>query len=302
MINDKIKNYRVYNKDFINNFLNEDFDRKSNYSNIKWDNVSNKNFDSNNEILSILKGDKNHKILGTNKGKPKKNAGSNFNYKEEYLEELKNNRSKYSNLYQNEEKESLFFNDSSNFIPTRNTSDLQKILLFSDDNFNNNLNNYENYEYTKGNINSINDNTLKNHSFEKMVKNKFGSNKALENNSNSRSNNKNRLNRKNTVKKLNIKEKLENKNRESNQKFEKINKFKVSERSENPIDHYFQKRHMREIQKLDHLRQEKINKEISEIQDRPQISEISKKIFDEKIQENKHSKNVFDRLLSPSQV
>jgi len=295
-----MKHYRFYNKDFIKNFLNEDFDKKTNYSNIKWDDVSNRNFDSNNEILTILKGEKNHNNLCLNKVKPK-NTGLNFKNKEDYLEEFKNHRTKYSNLYNNEEKE-LFFNESSNIIPTRNTSDLHKILLLSDENFNNNLNNFEKFEFTKGNINSINDNTLKNHSFEKMVKNKFGSNKASQNNSNSNSNNKNKFQRKNTFKKLNIKEKLEKKNLDSNQKFEKINKFKVSERSENPIDNYFQKRHMREIQKLDHLRQEKINKEISEIQDRPQISDISKKIFDEKIQENKHSKNVFDRLISPSQV
>jgi len=303
------KNKLIFNKNFVNNFIVDEFDKKTSYSNIKWEDNSYRNFDSNNELINILKIDKNMNLNDNQNNKKRKinikknNSITNFNYN---LDEMKNSGNKNLNLNLiNEDKEIYLFNESSNFAPSRNASDLNKILLFWDEN---NVNN-EKFDNSKENINNNNNNTLRNYSFEKMINKKFSSNKSLKDNdynqyqysNNNELDNNNNFKRKNSLNRINFKEEMSKKNNE-NKNYEKIKNYKISEPSENPIDKYFQKRHLREIQKLDSLRQEKINKEISEVKDRPSISDTSKKIFNQKIQENKNFKNVFDRLLAPSQV
>lgn len=300
-VNDENKseknNLKFYHKSFINNFLNDDSDKKTSFSNIKWDENSLRNFDSNNELLNFLKSEKNLNLNTKSKLNFKKqNSISTFNCN---LEENKNKNSAY--LFKNEDKEIFLFNKSSGFTPTRNNSDLHELLMFSDENYNSN--NYFNsknngiIKLEKSKDTNANYNSLRSHSFEKMVYKKFKANKENKNktlNTNNNNNNiKNKSSKKNFVNKS---------NQGSNPNLKINNKNKAGEQTENPIDKYFQKRHLREMQKLDSLRQERLNKEVSEIKEKPSISDASKKICAEKIQKNVSEQTVFDRLLAPAQV
>ena len=173
------------------------------------------------------------------------------------------------------------------YIIPRNILDLNKILLLSDENNEDFKNNREE-----------NNNSLRNNTFEKMILQKSSSNKCLLYNKKNSAN-------KHTV----IKESLKNKKIKENNfnninfaenKIKNYNYYNNNPNAENnPINKYFQKRHMKEIEKLDNLRQDKFTKEISEVRDRPVISCKSKEIYQKNIQCNR---NVFDRLIEPSQV
>ncbi len=285
----------------------DDFDKKTNYSNIKWEENSCKNFDSNNEIINILRIDKNMNLdkkynyknnIQVKINLKEDNSNSNFIYN---MEEEKNSLNKNINLL-NEEKEIYLFNENLNYTPSRNTSDLNKMLLYLDEK---NSKNDKIDNIKENNNNNIN-NTLRNYSFEKMINKKFRSNRTFKNNNfNQYTNNdeleNNNINKKNTFNRINIKE-VQSKKINENKNIEKNKINKTNDQADNPLDKYFQKRHLREKERLENLRQEKIEKEISEIKDRPSISDSSKKIFNQKFQENKNFKNVFERLLSPSQV
>ncbi len=294
-----------YNKSFINNFINEDFDKKTcSYSNIKWDENSLRNFDSNNDIFNILKSEKN--LNPNSKVKLKKqNSNSTFNYN--YLDENKNKNSNSFN--KNEDKEILLLNKSS----SRNNSDMQELLYFSDENYNsysdnNYLNNNKNFnnekfENSKDSINRTY-NTHRSHSFEKMIYKQFGKSKEKKQ-INVSTNNNSSKNIKSA--KMNFDSKKYKGSNPDNIKINNNNimnvNYKPNELTENPINRYFEKRHLRELQKLDSLRLDKLNKEVSEIKDRPYVSDASKKIFAGKINQEKQSgQTVFDRLLAPSQV
>jgi hypothetical protein len=298
------KNLKYYKKSFINTFLNEDFDKKISYSNIKWDENSFRNFDSNNELINLLKSEKNLNLNLKSKGNfnfKKQNSISTFNYN------LEENKNQISHKCKNEDKEICLFNESSSFLPSRNTSNFDKILMFSDENYNIKFNN-EKLENCKEKSNC---NSLRSCSFEKMVYKKFSTNEEIKN----KTLNKNEIN-KNLIKekfgKKNFDRKIykgSNQSNNNNNKNNNINNIinntksnKANYQKENLIEKYFQKKHLREMQKLDSLRQEKIKKEIYEIKDRPSISDTSKKIYAEKIQEKQNCKSVFDRLLAPNQV
>jgi hypothetical protein len=70
--------------------------------------------------------------------------------------------------------------------------------------------------------------------------------------------------------------------------------------NQSSVNNYFERRHLKEMDRINSMKHDKFLKEYSEIRKIPEINENSKKIVEEKIM--RYDKNVFDRLTDRAQV